>query len=877
MSEQPQVIRREDYTAPAFLIETVELVFDLDREATTVTSRLSLKANPDCATGGGDEVALDGEGMKLLSVAVDGTELAASDYQVGATSLKFNAPSDQFVVEIQTLISPVNNTRLEGLYVSQSAYCTQCEAEGFRRITYFPDRPDVMATYRVTINAPKDSCPVLLSNGNLVSSTDLDDGRHQAVWDDPFPKPCYLFALVAGDLACVEDSFNTMTGRDVALRIFVEHGNEDSCDYAMDSLKRAMKWDEDVYGLEYDLDLFNIVAVSDFNMGAMENKSLNVFNAKYILAKSDTATDTDFELIESIVAHEYFHNWSGNRVTCRDWFQLSLKEGLTVFRDQEFSSDQRSRPVQRIKDVQRLRAGQFPEDGGPLAHPVRPDSYMEINNFYTATVYQKGAELIRMMHTLLGSRGYRKGIDLYFERHDGQAVTCDDFVRAMEDANDVNFDQFRLWYSQAGTPNLVWEGEYDAKLQSYRLKITQKTEPTPGQVLKSDLQMPVKIGLLSRDGTEILAQTLDLTEGTQEFVFNDIAKEPVVSFNRDFSAPVNVGTTPSHDDLAFLMGNDTDAFNRWEAGQKYASDLLVHAVNAFVKSGDASTADHALGNVDAFCNALRATLTNDDLDKAFRAQAMILPGEAMLAEQLQPADPEAIYQVRQALLRKIGLSLQDEFEAAYRNNASNDAYSPDATSAGQRALRSVALSYLVATGERVFVDLALEQYRTADNMTDRMSALVVLNDQDHPGRDEALADFESRFASDTVVIDKWFALQAMSSRADTLDQIKKLVEHAAFTMRNPNKVRALIGAFGMGNQRNFHAADGSGYAFYADRLMELDNLNPQVAARLAAPLGKWRKFDDNRASKMKAELNRILAKENLSRDLYEIASKSVAE
>jgi aminopeptidase N len=874
MSEQPQVIRREDYTAPAFLIETVELVFDLDREATTVTSRLSLKANPDRDSGAGDLVVLDGEDMKLLSVAIDGAALAAGDYQVDATTLQFKAPSEQFVVEIQTGISPVNNTRLEGLYVSQSAYCTQCEAEGFRRITYFQDRPDVMATYHVTINAPKDSCPVLLSNGNLVSSKDLEGGLHQAVWDDPFPKPCYLFALVAGDLACVEDSFKTMTGRDVALRIFVEHGNEESCDYAMDSLKRAMKWDEDVYGLEYDLDLFNIVAVSDFNMGAMENKSLNVFNAKYILAKSDTATDTDFELIESIVAHEYFHNWSGNRVTCRDWFQLSLKEGLTVFRDQEFSSDERSRPVQRIKDVQRLRAGQFPEDGGPLAHPVRPDSYMEINNFYTATVYQKGAEVIRMMHTLLGTKGYRKGIDLYFERHDGQAVTCDDFVRAMEDANGVNFDQFRLWYSQSGTPNLVWNGEYDAKHQTYRLIIEQKTEPTPGQVIKSDLQMPIKVGLLGRNGDELLAKTIDLTQGKQEFVFEDIAQEPVVSFNRDFSAPVNVGTTPSHDDLAFLMGNDTDAFNRWEAGQKYASDLLIDGIKAYHNSGDA---DAALGNVDAFCTALRATLINDDLDKAFRAQAMILPGEAMLSEQLQPADPEAIYQVRQAMRRKIGISLQDEFEAAYRNNASNDAYSPDATSAGQRALRSVALSYLAATGENVFVDLALEQYRTADNMTDRMAALVVLNDQDHPGRDEALADFENRFASNTVVIDKWFSLQAMSSRKDTLDQIKKLMEHPAFTMRNPNKVRALVGAFAMANQRNFHIADGSGYAFYADRLMELDNLNPQVAARLAAPLGKWRKFDEGRAAKMKAELNRILAKENLSRDLYEIASKSVAE
>lgn len=874
MSDQPQVIRREDYTAPAFLIEKVELVFELDRDVTNVKSRLFVHANPVRGTGGGDMVHLDGEDMKLVSIAVDDRKLGVDEYNVDKSGLSFTAPGDTFVVDIETQISPVANTRLEGLYVSQSAFCTQCEAEGFRRITYFPDRPDVMATYKVTIRADKASCPVLLSNGNLIDSGDLDGNRHFAVWEDPFPKPSYLFALVAGDLACVEDSFKTMSGRDVALRIFVEHGNEDRCDYAMDSLKRSMKWDEEVYGLEYDLDLFNIVAVSDFNMGAMENKSLNVFNAKYILAKPDTATDTDYELIESIVAHEYFHNWSGNRVTCRDWFQLSLKEGLTVFRDQEFSADQRSRPVQRIKDVAQLRARQFPEDGGPLAHPVRPDSYMEINNFYTATVYEKGAELIRMMHTLLGADGYRKGIDLYFDRHDGQAVTCDDFAKAMEDANDVDLSQLKIWYSQAGTPSLSWHGEHDADTKQFHLTVAQKTEPTPGQPDKVALHMPIAIGLLGRDGRELVSRTVQLTEAEQEFVFDNIDQVPVVSFNRGFSAPVNVATEQPHEELVFLMGHDSDAFNRWEAGQKYATALMLSAIAEFEKNG--GDADAALGDVSAFVAAMRATLINDDLDKAFRADALVLPGEEFLSEQRKPANPDAIHQVRNALRKRIGSDLRAEFGNAYHQNASNAAFTPDAESAGQRALRATALSYLVASGDGEFADLAAEQYRTADNMTDRMAALSVLNHLDHPGRAEALADFEARFGKDTVVMDKWFGLQAMSSRDDTLSRVKDLMSHPLFTMRNPNKVRSLVGAFAMANPRHFHAADGSGYAFYTDRLIELDDINPQVAARLCTPLGKWAKYDEARADLMKASLDRILAKPDISRDLYEIASKSRA-
>ena len=878
MSDQRHVISRKDYKEPDFFVEKVELVFDLEREVTNVKSRLFIHANPARGTGVGDEVFLHGEDMKLVSVSINERRLASGDFTVDQEGLRFTAPREAFIAEIETQISPANNTRLEGLYVSQSAFCSQCEAEGFRRITYFPDRPDVMATFKVTINADKSSCPVLLSNGNLIDSGDLDGGRHFAVWEDPFPKPSYLFALVAGDLACVEDSFKTVSGRDVALRIFVEHGNEDRCDYAMDSLKRSMKWDEDVYGLEYDLDLFNIVAVSDFNMGAMENKSLNVFNAKYILAKPDTATDMDFELIESIVAHEYFHNWSGNRVTCRDWFQLSLKEGLTVFRDQEFSADQRSRPVQRIKDVAQLRARQFPEDGGPLAHPVRPDSYMEINNFYTATVYEKGAELIRMMHTLLGPDGYRKGIDLYFDRHDGQAVTCDDFAKAMEDANDIDFTQLKLWYSQAGTPKLWWEGDYDADAKQYRITLTQKTDPTPGQSDKKPLHMPVSIGLLGADGNDIAAKTVELTQATQEFVFDGVTEKPVVSFNRGFSAPVNVMTDQPDAELAFLMGNDSDAFNRWEAGQKYATRLILSAISNFEENdgnADAALNDVAVA-VDAFIGAMQATLLNDGLDKAFRADALVLPGEEFISEQRKPANPDAIHQVRNALRKRIGVALMDDFENTYHQNASKAAFTPDALSAGQRALRATALGYLVASGETRFADLASDQYKASDNMTDQMAALSVLNHLDHPGRADALADFETRFAKDGVVLDKWFALQAMSSRDDTLARVKDLMGHPTFAMRNPNKVRSLIGAFAMGNPRHFHAKDGSGYEFYTDRLIELDDINPQVAARLCAPLGKWAKYDDDRAEMMKAALQRILAKEDISRDLYEIASKSAA-
>ena len=875
MSAQPQVIRREDYTAPAFLIDKVELVFDLDRDVTNVKSRLFIIANPVRGTGAGNEVSFDGEDMKLVSIAIDDRKLGVDEYSVDKTGLTFTAPGETFVVDIETQVSPVTNTRLEGLYVSQSAFCTQCEAEGFRRITYFPDRPDVMATFTVTINADKATCPVLLSNGNLAKSGDLDGNRHFAVWEDPFPKPSYLFALVAGDLACVEDSFKTVSGRDVALRIFVEHGNEDRCDYAMDSLKRSMKWDEEVYGLEYDLDLFNIVAVSDFNMGAMENKSLNIFNAKYILAKPDTATDMDYELIESIVAHEYFHNWSGNRVTCRDWFQLSLKEGLTVFRDQEFSADQRSRPVQRIKDVAQLRARQFPEDGGPLAHPVRPDSYMEINNFYTATVYEKGAELIRMMHTLLGADGYRKGIDLYFDRHDGQAVTCDDFAKAMEDANDVDLTQLKRWYSQAGTPSLSWTGDYDADAKQFRLTVSQKTAPTPGQPDKFALHMPIAIGLLGKDGKELVSRTVQLTENEQEFVFDNINEPPVVSFNRGFSAPVNIATQQPHDELVFLMGNDSDAFNRWESAQKYATALMLAAIEEFEKNdGDA---DGALGDVTDFITAMRATLQNDDLDKAFRADALVLPGEEFLSEQRKPANPEAIHQVRNALRKQIGTMLKAEFADTYHQNASNAAFTPDAQSAGQRALRATALGYLVASGDAQFADLAVAQYRNADNMTDRMGALrALVNSGYEKEQEQALADFYQQWKDDPQVVEQWFAVQSGSTRTGGLRKVHELMEHPAFDWKNPNKIRSVIGVFAGQNLPAFHAEDGAGYQFLAEQVRKLDDSNPQIAARLVSPLTRWRKFAPVHGEQMKSALETVRDKSGLSRDVYEVVHKSLA-
>ncbi len=877
---QPKTIRLADYASPDYRVEEVHLAFDLDEKKTKVTSRLKVRSDHDRGSGV-QPLVLDGDELKLVSVKLDGKPLSEKEYVLDEASLRIPSPPEKFELEIETEIDPSANTKLEGLYVSGGNFCTQCEAEGFRRITFYPDRPDVMAVFTTTIRADKKSCPVLLSNGNRVSERSIDGGRHEAVWHDPFPKPSYLFALVAGDLVAVEDTFVTASGRTVKLCIYVEEGNQNRCAYAMDALKRAMRWDEETFGLEYDLDVFNIVAVNDFNMGAMENKSLNVFNAKYVLASPETATDADYAAIESIVAHEYFHNWTGNRVTCRDWFQLSLKEGLTVFRDQLFSADMRSAPVRRIADVRALRARQVPEDAGPLAHPVRPESYIEINNFYTPTVYEKGAEVIRMIHTLLGREGFRRGMDLYFERHDGQAVTCDDFVQAMEDATGVDLGQFRLWYSQAGTPELSVEGKFDSLERSFHLKVKQRTPPTPGQPEKKPVHLPLKVALLDRRGRELPLRfegegigmeagerVLNITEAEQTFRFLNVPLPPVPSINRGFGAPVRLKIDLPEEDRAFLMGYDTDRFNRWEAGQQYATDLLLRAVRNGTRSGPIAP---------DFVEALRRTIEDAVEDRAFAAQMLTLPSEDYIGEQMEIIDVEAIHTAREKLRREIATNYKEELLTLYRDNRSNEPFSPDAASAGRRALKNAALSYLALIEEPGMRALVKEQYFEADNMTDRMAALAALNDIAAPDRQEALDDFYRKFQSDTLVVDKWFALQATSSLPQTLERVKELLDHEAFSIRNPNKVRALVGAFASGNPLRFHAQDGSGYAFLADRVIELDKLNPQTAARLLGPLGRWRRFDKARQEKMQAALRRVLAEPKLSRDVYEIASKSLGE
>ena len=879
MPAAPKTIRREDYRPPDYRIETVDLDFDLGAEATRVKAKLAIRAADEGAT---QPLVLDGDELKLVSIALDGNRLAPGDFAIDDKSLTIARPPKSFTLAIETEIAPAANTKLSGLYRSSGVFCTQCEAEGFRRITYFLDRPDVMTVYRTTIRADRAACPVLLSNGNLVGQGALDGGRHFAVWQDPFPKPSYLFALVAGDLACREDKFTTRSGRDVRLRIFVEHGKVPRTEYAMDALKRAMRWDEERFGLEYDLDLFNIVAVSDFNMGAMENKSLNVFNDKYILADAETATDADYAGIETVVAHEYFHNWTGDRITCRDWFQLSLKEGLTVFRDQEFSSDQRSRPVERIGVVRGLRAAQFPEDAGPLAHPVRPDSYIEINNFYTATVYQKGSEVIRMMHTILGEAGFQKGMRLYVERHDGEAATCDQFAAAMADANGVDLGQFKLWYSQAGTPELEIAGRYDARSGAYDLDVAQRVPPTPGQPEKKPMHIPLAVGLLDAQGRSIplrldgeagpAAETrvLPVKAARQTFRFVNVPEPRALSVNRAFSAPVNVKFAQSGAERAFLMAHDTDAFARWEAGQQYATDLLLAQVAARAR-GAAMTFDPAF--VEAVANILRA----ETLEKAFAAEAVALPSALFLAERMATVDVDGIHAAREALRRLVATTLKADLLRVYDSNRDEGAYSPEAGPAGRRALKNAALFYLAALADTDTAERGrlAAQYRGATNMTDRIAALRLLIDIEGPERWEALGHFYGRFGDDALVIDKWLGLQAVSALPDTLERVKALMATPAFSMKKPNKVRALIGTFTAANQLRYHAADGSGYAFHADRIIELDPINPQVAARILAPLGRWQRFDSGRQALMKRELQRILATPKLSRDVYELASKSL--
>ncbi|MCH7942477.1 MAG: aminopeptidase N [Proteobacteria bacterium] len=852
-AEQPKTIRLADYRAPDYRIDAVTLDFDLGEEVTRVKARMEIRGV------GGRPLVLDGEELKLIALALDDRPLSDGDYSLDDTSLTIPSPPAVFTLDIETEIRPAENSKLDGLFVSNGVFCTQCEAEGFRRITFFLDRPDVMAVYTTIIRADGLRYPVMLSNGNKTADQDIGGGRRMVTWRDPFPKPSYLFALVAGDLACFEDRFTTASGRHVDLRIYVEHGKQDRCAYAMDSLKRAMRWDEERFGLEYDLDLFNIVAVSDFNMGAMENKSLNVFNDKYVLADPETATDADYANIEAIIAHEYFHNWTGDRVTCRDWFQLSLKEGLTVFRDQEFSSDQRSRAVKRIADVRGLRAHQFPEDQGPLAHSVRPESYIEINNFYTTTIYEKGAEVIRMIHTLLGEAGFQKGMKLYFERHDGQAVTCDDFVAAMSDANHADLSQFKLWYSQAGTPVLTLEGDYDSDSRIFSLTVAQSCPATPGQDHKAPMHIPLRVGLLDAAGADMAAdRLLNVTEARQTFRFEDVDEPRAVSINRNFSAPVLLAMQGAEARRGFLMAHDSDPFNRWEAAQQYATDLIIEG-----------------GDNDEFIDALGRILADRGLEKAFVAQVLALPGEDYLAGRVALYDPPAIHHAREALRRAIAERLGDALRDAYHANQSNQPFSPDAGQVGQRALKNAALSYLAVLDD--MGELVAGQYRAADNMTDRVAALRLLVDMDGPMRAEALDDFHDRFADDSLVLDKWMALQAVSSLPDVLERVTALLDHPSFSLKKPNKVYSLIGGFASGNPLHFHDPGGTGYAFLADRVLELDRVNPQIGARVLAPLGRWQRLDEARQELMKGQLMRILATPGLSRDILEIASKSLGK
>ncbi|WP_295138399.1 aminopeptidase N [uncultured Reyranella sp.] len=877
MTTQPGTIRRVDYTPPPFLIETVDLDVELGTETTGVVARLAVRRNPAAPSQPADLI-LDGKKMEFVSIRLDGMPAA---HEVTPETLTVRGVPESFALEITTRLRPQDNSELTGLYKSRDLFCTQCEAEGFRRITYFLDRPDVMARYTTRIVADRALAPVLLSNGNLVDSGDLGDGRHFARWEDPFPKPSYLFALVAGPLECLEDRFTTRSGREVTLRIYVRPGDVGRCGHAMESLKKSMKWDEDVYGLEYDLDTFMIVAIDDFNMGAMENKGLNVFNSKLVLANPETATDLDYHSIEAVVAHEYFHNWTGNRVTCRDWFQLSLKEGLTVFRDQQFSADMGSAADARIGDVRRLRAGQFPEDAGPMAHPVRPDSYIEINNFYTATVYQKGAEVVRMMHSLLGPERYRKGIDLYFRRHDGQAVTCDDFASAMEDASGVDLTQFRLWYAQAGTPDVRVEGSYDAAGKRYTLTVGQRLRPTPGQPEKKPMHIPLAVGLLDGAGRDLplklageaaaggTTRVLDVRNTRDVFVFEDIPEAPVASLLRGFSAPVKLDAPRSDDELTFLMAHDSDPFARWEAGQQLAARLILELV-------EARKADKPMVVPDHFVDAIRRTLDDQRLDRSFIADAVTLPGLAFLGELMPEIDIDGLWAVQQRVRSVLSDQLADRWGSVYDANHASGPYRFTPGEVGRRRLRSTALSYLSTDKGDVARRRAVAYFEGAGNMTESITGLTVLAELGGAEGEAALAAFYERWKGEALVLDKWFGIQARTPTEGTLERVKRLVDHPSYDRRNPNRVYSLIGAFASGNPVQFHQAGGAGYRFLADQVLATDRLNPQIAARLLGPLGSWRRYDAIRQDLMKRELQRIVAEPGLSRDVFEIASKSLA-
>lgn len=875
MSTQAQAKYLSDYQVPAYLVDRIDLTFDIGDDATRVHSRLVITRN--AASTAVNTLQLDGS-ARLLSVVLDGEQLAESRYTLNDDVLQIPGVPDGFILEVETELDPANNTSLMGLYASGgSNLYTQCEPEGFRKITYYLDRPDVMAKFTTTLIADRQKYPVLLSNGNKVGEGMLDKKRHWVKWVDPYRKPAYLFALVAGKLSVLRDSYTTRSGREVQLEIWTTPADQDKVQFAMGAVKRSMAWDEQRFGLEYDLDIYMIVAVGDFNMGAMENKGLNIFNTSAVLARQDTATDADFERVEAIIGHEYFHNWTGNRVTCRDWFQLSLKEGLTVFRDQEFSADLHSRAVKRIEDVKRLRQLQFPEDAGPTAHSIRPDSYIEMNNFYTMTVYEKGAEVVRMYHTLLGEEGFQKGMQLYFRRHDGQAVTCDDFRAAMADANDVDLSQFALWYSQAGTPQLAVSGDYDAAAQRYTLTVRQSCPDTPGQSGKQPMHIPLAVGLLGRDGQDLPlrlqgeaqavagTRVLDVKQAEQRFVFEDVPAEPVPSLLRGFSAPVRLEFDWRDEQLAFLMARDSDSFCRWEAGQAFAERMLLANIRRVADGGEVALPQ-------AFVDAYRAVLTDLTIDPAFKALMLALPGEAELLELLDAADPAIIHRVREGVLNGLAETLRGDWHHAFDLSQTRE-YKPQ--DGGLRALKNLALSMLTRLADVWPVEAAFEQRKSADNMSDELGALLALRDRACEERELALSAFAGRWVDDALVMDKYFALVAGSQLPDTLERVHAAMGHPAFRLQNPNKARALLATFGR-NMPLFHAADGSGYRFLADQVLACDGFNPQLASRLVQAFNRWKKLEPARRALMKAELERMLAHEGLSRDVYEIVSKNLA-
>lgn len=878
---QPKTIFLKDYQPPNYLIDTTTLRVELEEQGAAVFAKLKMRRNSDVPVG--TELVLHGVDLELRELKIDGRVLAPSEYFTEEETLTIKKVPAEFVLESEVYIKPQENTSLEGLYKSDGMFCTQCEAEGFRKITYFIDRPDVMSEYTTTVVADKTSYPVLLSNGNPVDKGDLDGDRHFVTWHDPFKKPSYLFALVAGDLEYIEDTFTTMSGREIELRIFVEEKDIDKCDHAMVSLKKSMAWDEEVYGREYDLDIFMIVAVDAFNMGAMENKGLNIFNTSAVLAKKETTTDAAFQRVEAIVAHEYFHNWSGNRVTCRDWFQLSLKEGFTVFRDAEFSADMGSRVVKRVEDVSMLRTAQFSEDAGPMAHPVQPASFIEISNFYTLTVYEKGCEVVRMYHTLLGPELFREGTDLYFDRHDGEAATIDDFARCMEEVSGRDLTQFKRWYSQAGTPRLTVTGEYDATAQTYTLNFEQSCPATPESAEKQTFLIPVTVGLVGKEGdlpltlrgadtdepfTDIV---LEVTEREQSFVFENVTEQPVPSLLREFSAPVKLSFPYSREDLVFLMSHDSDGFNRWDACQTLATQILQGLI-------EDRRAGRALELADDLVEAFRAVLSDESLDPAMVALMLRLPSEAYLAEEADEIHVDDIHAAREFVRTQLAVLLRDEFSAAYANNQVEEPYQPTAEQIAKRSLKNVALSYLMLADDNA-VAIAREQYENATNMTDSSAALALLvhsdREQAKQPAAEMLAGFYQKWQKEPLVVNQWFTLQATAPQAGAVERVRELMKHPAFDIKNPNKVRSLIGAFCTNNHIHFHRADGAGYQLLADVVLELNALNPQIAARLLAPLTKWKRQVASRQHLMREQLSRILAEPKLSKDVYEVVSKSL--